>query len=100
MVPPPLECAASPPAGRWKPKSAESRRQKRPAESAGLLSRRGGNVPAVDSQDSTRRLACERKTDERLRNVLGQDLAAKKIAGEIVVLAHSARLRAFLDQGI
>src|SRR6185503_20463426 len=65
----------------------------------GLLSRRSCNISAVDGQNSACRLARKRKTDERFRNVFGQNLPAQKIAGEIVVLSHATRLRAFLDQG-
>ena len=66
----------------------------------GLLSRDSGDVSAVDSQNSPRRLARERKADKRFRNVLGQNLAAQKIAGEIAVFAYPACLRAFLDQPV
>ena len=65
----------------------------------GLLSWGGGNISAVNGQDRTRRLARQRETDERLRNVFGQDLPAEQIASEIVMLGHATSLRAFLDQG-
>jgi hypothetical protein len=66
----------------------------------GLLTRRSGNISAVDSQNGTRRLARQRKTDERLRDIFGHNLAAEQIAREIVLLAHPARLCTFPDQGL
>ncbi len=57
--------------------------------SCGLLSRRSCNISAVDGQNSACRLASERETDERFRNIFGQNLPAQKIAGEIVVLGHA-----------
>src|SRR6185437_5901803 len=98
MSPPPLQCAAYAAAGRWEAKSAESRQWKRSADSAVLLSRGSGNISAVNGQNRARRLTRQRETDERLRDVFGQNLPAQKIASEIVVLGHATRLRAFLDQ--
>ena len=52
----------------------------------GVLPRGSGDVPAVNGQNSARRLACERETDERLGDVFGQ--LEFFLDGSFGVLAH------------
>ena len=64
------------------------------------LAQRGGNIAAVDGGDIAGRFQLQCLMQEGLRHIMGGDLAAKQVIGEVVVRADAARARALGDESI
>src|SRR5262245_40491701 len=63
-----------------------------------MLSQRRCDVAAVYGRDIAGGFQLQRLVQERLRDVVGGDLAAEKIAAHVVLLGDAPRLGAFLDE--
>jgi hypothetical protein len=70
---------------------------RRPLTRGGLTHRRG-DIAAIDRGHVAGGLQFQRLMQERLRHVLGGDLAAEQVAAQVILLAHSTRLGARGDE--